>query len=186
MANDSQIQEAQLQYRRVIELQKAGIALYLELGKTLYKIREEKLYLYMGNGGFDTYRDFLDNPEISFSEPAAYEYTSVYEFYCLKHGYQLEDLQDFPLNRLKRLIPLLKNEQEPEKVKQQIESVRGQTSRDFEASISPIAPDKPQVYIDKESLKWVIKFKPETTLEIINITNGENILQPVPDDDQSE
>ena len=185
MSKDEMIADAQIQYRRIIELQKAGIALYLELGKTLYNIREQKLFMYMGNGGFDTYRDFLDNPEISFSESAAYEYTSVYEFYCLKQGYTPDQLQEYPLNRLKRLIPLLKDKENPEEIKKQIEDVRGQTSRDFEATISPIAPDKPQVYIDKETLKWIIKFKPEITLKIININNGENILQPVSDNDEN-
>jgi len=167
-------------YQRVIELQKVGIDWFLEMGKTLYTIREEKLYNYMGNGGFDTYTDFLNNPEIGFSEQSAYVYTSVYEFYIIKLGMTAAELKEMPLNRLKRLIPLLRDKS-VEDAKKLLEKTNGQTSKDFEKTIGEenIAPDKPEVYIDTESTKWIIRFKPECVLKIINIRNGQNILEPV-------
>jgi hypothetical protein len=176
MPNDSQIQKAFDAFHRVVELQKAGIMWFLDMGKTLYEIREDKLYNYMGNGGFDTYRQFLHNPEIGFSEQSAYLYTSVYEFYCLKLGYGADEIKDLPLNRLKKLIPLLKDKTIAE-AKAKVEESRGLTLGDFEAETSQEEQgDKPQVWLDPETRKWIIEFLPKYTLRVTDKTNGKNLL----------
>jgi len=179
--NEVQVNKAFDYYQRIITLQKTGIMWFIEMGKTLYTIREEGLFKFMGDGGFDSYADFLNNPEIGFSDKSAYVYTSVYEFYVLKLQMDPESIKDIPLNRLKRMIPLLKDKT-VEDAKKAIESTNGQTSKDFEKTVEEnnISPDKPEIYLDPENNKWIIRFKPECVLKIVNIRNGQDLLQPVP------
>lgn len=185
--NKVMIERAYEYNSKVVQLQKVGLAWFLELGRTLYEIREQKLYLYMGQGGYDSYEMYLANPEIWFKKSTAYAYTQIYEFYCLKMGYTADDLEKIPLNKLRRMIPLLKDKN-VEEAKQIMDDSQGLSPQDVEETVRENLPEKPAVFLDPESDKWIIKFRLNTVLSIINIENGENLLESDarPTEDQRE
>ena len=142
-------------------LRKQG-ELFLLIGKNLKQIRDEKLYRYLGEGGFDTFKDFLNNPEIGIRPATAYLYIRIYEYYIEQLKLSTEEVVQIPINRLMRLLPALK-EKENNEAKQIVEEIQNLTSYDFDVVIGEkhLEVDKPLVYKCKVCGKWKIEYKPE-------------------------
>jgi len=68
-------------YQQTVLLIKGQRKLFLELGFVLSQIKNKSLYKQMGDGGFETWRSFLANPEINITPSTADVYIKVYEFY---------------------------------------------------------------------------------------------------------
>lgn len=90
-------------YSRVIFLKKKQGELALELGFTLKEIKEKKLYQHMGEGGFDSFEQFLANPEINLKYSTAMAYVRVYEYYIENLKLPKEEVVEIPFNRLHQL-----------------------------------------------------------------------------------
>lgn len=105
--------------------------MFLEFGYTLKRIKEEKLYLQMGEGGYDSFYQFLADPEINLNPNTALAYIRVYEFYVEKLGFKKEDLAGIPLNRLNQIKGFLEDKNKDE-VKEWVEKARTLGRTDFE------------------------------------------------------
>lgn len=134
---------------RCIYLRKKMSELFLEFGWTLKKIRDEKLYLQMGEGGYDTFYQFLADPEINLNPNTAHAYIRVYEFYVEKLKLSREEIIGIPFNRLNQITNYLKDKNEDE-VKEWIEKARHLGRKDFEEELHEhkIAK-KPKIKIEK-------------------------------------
>ena len=115
---------------RCIFLRKKISELFLEFGYVLKKIRDEKLYLQMGEGGFETFYQFLADPEINLNPNTASAYIRVYEFYVEKLGFKKEKLLGIPLNRLNQIKNFLEDKTKNE-VEEWIEKARTLGREDF-------------------------------------------------------
>jgi len=102
-------------YTQTIALIRGQRKLFLDLGFVLSKIKHNKLYLEMGEGGFDTWRSFLANPEINISPSTADVYIKVYNFYIEKLKLPREEVLDIPLVRLNMMKSKLEGLNESER-----------------------------------------------------------------------
>ena len=118
-------------YQRCIHLKKKQGELALEFGYVLKKIRDEKLFKYIGDGGFDNFYQFLSSPEISLNPNTALMYIRVYEFYIEKLKLPKEELIEIPVNRLNQLKSGLEDKTK-EEVLEWIEKAKVLGRRDFE------------------------------------------------------
>lgn len=96
-------------YQYTKDLIKDQRALFLDLGSVLSKIKNGELYKECGNGGFDTWRSFLADPEISITPSTADVYIKVYEFYIERLKMPRQDVVGIPLVRLNMMKSKLEN-----------------------------------------------------------------------------
>ena len=90
--------------RETIDLTKAIETRFLELGKRLYKIREEKLWL----DSYNNYTEFLDTARIN---PAmASMLVSVYKGYVIEGGKDEEELRGIGYSNLYESLPLIESD----------------------------------------------------------------------------
>lgn len=121
-------------YQRCVFLRKKQGELALEFGRVLKEIRDKKLYRYLGEGGFETFNQFLANPEINLNPNTALAYIRVYEYYVLELNIPKENLLDIPFNRLNNLkskIEKLPREEQEE----WIEKAKTLSYTDFKAEL---------------------------------------------------
>lgn len=102
-------------YQRTIFLLKQQRELFLDLGFVLSQIKNQALYKQMGDGGFDTWRSFLANPEINISPSTADVYIKVYEFYIEKLKLPKKEVLEIPLVRLNMMKSKLESLNEEER-----------------------------------------------------------------------
>ena len=117
-------------YKKVTELVKEQRGLFLDLGKLLSEIKEKKLYKQMGEGGFDSWHQFLANPEIDLSPNIAEVYITVYKFYLLKLNMPREEVMTIPLVRLNTMKAKLEHADEAERG-EMIEKAKSLSYGDF-------------------------------------------------------
>lgn len=96
-------------YSKVIYLKKKQGEIALELGYVLKEIKEKKLYQHMGEGGFDSFEQFLSNPEINLKYNTAMAYIRIYEYYVENLKLPKEEIIEIPFNRLHQLVGKIKN-----------------------------------------------------------------------------
>lgn len=146
-------------YTEIRELVRVQARLFLDLGQKLKRIRDEKLYRQIGEGGYESFSQFLNNPEIGLRTSTAYLYIRIYEFYIGRLGLSEGRVTEIPLNRLMRLLPALKQKSESE-AKEIIERVGGLTNYDYDVEVKErkLESDRPKLYVDKESGKYVFEF----------------------------
>jgi len=153
--------------------------LFLIIGKALKTIRDNRLYLYLGDGGFDSFIQFLNNAEVGISQASAYLYIRVFEFYVQRLKMLEDEVIAIPLNRLQRLLPVIKNKEDNE-AKQIIEETGKLTSYDFDKETKErklVDAKRPIVYKDKETDKYVIYFNPDDVKAIMDTKNGKTIYE---------
>lgn len=141
--------------------------IYLIQGKILKDIRDKKLYKYLGNGGFDDFQQFCNNPEIAMNHKTAHAYIGVYELYIEELGYTEADLIEIPLRRLIKLKPHLKK-METQQAIQTVDELKGLTHSDYvqETKTRKLQTEKPMLLYDTDSGKYVFHFKNDQMLEI--------------------
>ena len=150
--------------------------LFIDIGKALKSIRDEKLYLELGEGGFDTFQQFLNNAEIGLRPSTAYLYIRIYEYYYERLQLTQEEVLAIPINRLMRLLPVLKEKTDSE-AKAVIEKISGLTSYDYDVIIGEdkLSVDRPELFRDKETGKWIFQFVPAQVQRIVNKDTGVKI-----------
>lgn len=102
-------------YQQIVSLVKLQRGVFLDLGKLLKEVKDNKLYKQMGDGGFDSWKQFLANPEINFKPVTAEMYIRVYEFYILKMLMPKEEVMEIPLVRLNMMKAKIENSDEEER-----------------------------------------------------------------------
>ena len=135
-------------YQQTISLVKEQRKLFLDLGFTLAEIKRKKLYRYMGDGGFETWKSFLGNPEINIKEITAETYIKVFEFYIEKLQLPREQVLDIPLVRLNMMKAKMETATEEERG-ELIEKAKVLSYKDFQAEIYDGEKRKQKIKITK-------------------------------------
>lgn len=163
---------------RCVFLRKKISELFLEFGFVLKRIRDEKLYLQMGEGGYDTFYQFLADPEINIHPNTASAYIRVYEFYIEKHGLKKEDLLGIPLNRLNQIKSYLE-EKNKEEIEEWVEKARTLGRTDFEKEMEEhkIIKEKD---IRIEKCKKCGKYKIFYKVDSICLCDGTSAIYGIP------
>jgi hypothetical protein len=172
-------------YQSVKDDIKTQSFLYLKIGEKLRQIRDEQLYMYISEGGFDTFQDFLNNPEIGIRPSTAYNYIGIYEEYILRLGMSFEEVMEIPQNRLMRLRPQLKDK-EVEEAREIVNDLGSLTNYDFDIVSEEKGfrrLEKPIMYQDKITNKWVIEFDQDTVEKIIE-TQSKTVIYPATQEEE--
>jgi hypothetical protein len=146
-------------YTEIQVLIKQQAKLFLMLGKALKEIRDNELYKYLGEGGYDTFPQFLNNPEVGLSYSTAYLYIRIYEYYVLNLKLDEEQVIKTPLNKLMRMLPYLKTIENKEAV-EFLEKSLELTNYDFNEELKDkqVQSDRPVTYRCVDCEKWRVEY----------------------------
>lgn len=150
--------------------------LFIDIGKKLKDIRDDKLYKYLGEGGYSTFQHFLANPEIGLRPSTSYLYIRLYEYYIEQLQISREQLMEIPINRLMRLLPSLK-EMDDDKARETITDLGQLTSYDYDIEVveRKIEKARPKLFKNKDNGMWKFEFDPDCVESIVNTKTGETI-----------
>ena len=160
-------------YNKVQEALREQNKMFLIIGQALKLIRENELYKYMGNGGFETFGDFINNPEIGLKQSTAYLYIRVFEYYVERLEFTEKQLITYPLNRLMKLLPHLKKKSD-EEAKELLTNIGNMTDFDYNIEVKEkkLNSKKPALYLDKETGLYILDFEENQMLRIYNKTEN--------------
>jgi len=104
--------EALQVYNELIKWKTIGGLSYLKIGQLLKRIKEEKLYKYLGEGSeeFEDFESFLKTPEINMELRKAYYLIQIWDTFCEKLGFKEEELAGIPWTSLRVLLPVVRKE----------------------------------------------------------------------------
>jgi len=136
---------------------------FLELGYHLKVIRDEKLYEYLGDGGYDSFRMFISDANLGIKHATAYAFVRLYEVYMMKLGYKPTQLSDIPWSKLQALAGIVepRNQQEAD---EWVEKARTLSNSDFQLEIREHKANAkeatfvpfPHIFRCKECGKWIV------------------------------
>jgi hypothetical protein len=155
---------------------------FLKIGYILKRIRDEKIYEYIGEGANESFSQFLASPEIAIKRPTAYLYIRVYEFYIEKLGMKEEEVVSIPSYKLFRLLPLLRGKTK-EEVVTILNDIDGLGTQDTETIIDERNLDqwrRPKIYRCDVCNKWHIHYI------VDNVCNCDSIFKLVQDTEEHE
>ena len=84
-------------HRQLVELKKTVESSGLFMGKLLYEIQEQLLYETLG---YDTFEQYLADPELSFKRATAFNLKKTYKQWVLDYGYEIGELGEVGFERL--------------------------------------------------------------------------------------
>lgn len=91
-------------YLEIIQRRNETAYNILRIGELLLKIKDEKLYEFLG---YDTFKSFYCAPEIGFAESTVYMFTRLYELYIIKLGKPPEMISGIPIGKLQVINPVV-------------------------------------------------------------------------------
>ena len=140
--------------------------LFVHVGRILQIIRDGKLYRYMGEGGYDTFEHYLNNAEIGLQYSTAYLYIRCYEYYIQKLALQPDEVTKIPVNRLQRLLPVLKKMTD-DAAREKIRQIAPLTNYDFMKTVQEEKLEKyrPKMIRCKTCGGWHFEFRTDMLCE---------------------
>lgn len=156
---------AQETYQRLILALNAHNKSAVVIGATLKEIRDEHLYKQFGQGGNDTFIQFLNNPEVGMSQRSAYNYISLYEQLVERLGYSFDEVSVMPHSRMIEVLPKLK-ELPVGEAKDKVQEVVSLTTSDYKQHFKKEngLTQRPHLYLEEG--KWVIETATHNTKKI--------------------
>jgi len=118
-------------YTKTISLVSSQKEIMIDLIEVLKEIKEKKLYRYLGEGGFDTWSQFLAAPEIDLAKPTVDAYIDIYEYYIGTLKIKREELFKISLNRLNILKGKIKKIESKSEQLELIEQAKNLSYSDF-------------------------------------------------------
>lgn len=102
---------AQEEHEAVIQWKNIASASFLHIGKSLKKIKDEKLYKYLGESPeYESFELYILQPEIGIELRKAYYLIQIYEVFIDQLKFKMEDLQGLYWTSLRLLLPVIKEE----------------------------------------------------------------------------
>lgn len=148
-------------YQHVVYLIVQQRKLFLSLGKELKDIKEGKLYKEMGEGGYETWDQFLASPEIDLRRSTADMYIKVYSFYIEKMKLPEEEVLQIPVGRLNLMSAKLESLPEDQRKEFIAKAITlGYTDFQQEARLAP-QKRKINIYHCEKCEKLVIEYDPK-------------------------
>jgi hypothetical protein len=143
-------------YQKLLLAKRNHEVLFLVIGKLLKEIRDNKLHEQLD---YDTFGDFLNSEEVSFSRESAYMYIRVYEYYIEYLQLDESRVADINVSRLSLMMPILRKIEDKEEALQKIDELNTLRHGDFILKVKQQkASDKPSVYYSQELDQWIVSF----------------------------
>lgn len=112
------------------------------LAELLYKLRRYELWRF-AVGGFDSWEDYLKQPEIGISRHKADKMVRIYEYFIIERGFQLPDLEDVPWYALDFIS---KKRPEADLIAQLLADAKVLTQKDFKEAYYDHTEVGPRTY----------------------------------------
>ena len=118
---------AKKSYDNLVKLKQVASISFLYIGQELKKIKEEKLYRYLGEGSpeYESFDEFIKSPEINLELRKAYYLIQIYTVFCEQLGYEPEQLGGLYWTSLRTLLPVVKKDNVEELVEKAKNLTRG-------------------------------------------------------------
>ncbi|MCH7641304.1 hypothetical protein IID22_03850 [Patescibacteria group bacterium] len=131
------------------------------LGQLLQENKENKFW---GKLGYESFREYLGQPEFGYKQAVLYRFAQLYEIYCQRLGYKPEELSDVSYDRLFMIKDkVLEGDKEEWLAKARTLS-QGDLAlelREEDANVGfPEKKTMPKVYRHKDCGKWIIDIDP--------------------------
>jgi hypothetical protein len=147
--------------KKLVTARKMQDVLFLATGKMLKIIKDRHLYRKLD---FETFTQFLNSEELSYSKEKAYMYIRVWEYYCEFLELQEDMIKDLPVGRLSIMIPQLKKLETKEEMIAEVERAKTLRYEDFMAEArNKSAGDKPVVVWNSELDKYIVYYYSDRT-----------------------
>ena len=96
--------------------------LFLEIGKRLKILRDEKMFRLLGD--YQTWSDFLADGRISLSHTTIYTYIGIYEIFVMKYGFSFDLLSPIPYDKLSKVLRSARKAENVEEAREIVEKAR--------------------------------------------------------------
>lgn len=130
--------------------------LFLDIGRLLKTIRDNKLYKLLD---IETFNAFIAQPEIGLSRSLVYGYITIYETYIQKYGYPVSQISSVPYSKLLLIAPRIKDGNK-KKADQLLTQATTLSMSDLRQELTdPDGEPKPRVEITKCNIcnKWRVR-----------------------------
>ena len=96
-------EESVLKYKEIASIS------FLFIGRALKKIKEDKLYRYLGaeSPEFESFENYISSPTINMDLRKAYYLIQIYSTFVLKYGYKPEELSGIYWTALRAILPVV-------------------------------------------------------------------------------
>ena len=121
MTNELIAEKAFSIHQQVVDLKKQMGLAFLKLGHLLKQIRDESLYETLD---YPTFRDYLHSPEVGIHYRTAHYYIDIWETFIERLGYGVDDLVGLSYDRLRKLLPIVKKEQNTSEIMDKAKELR--------------------------------------------------------------
>lgn len=116
---------------------------FFEIGQIFKEIKDEKMWQYMGEGGYDSWKAYLAQPEIYLSQKTVDAYIYIYEVYVERLGISIDVLETVSIHKLNQLASLVKD-LDAEQAVEIVEKVRELGARDFNDELKELKGENPE------------------------------------------
>jgi len=132
-----QSEEAHEDYQKLVDCVALGKELDVYKGKQLWRLKANNLYKKaIGEGGIDTWNDFLKLPEIGLSTSEANRLMDIYEQFVVKLEYSEKEIAQAKTKALHYLLPVAKRgEVSKETMDELLESAQHLTLSQFKEEL---------------------------------------------------
>jgi len=150
-------------WQNLVKAKRSQEGLFLVIGKLLRDIRDEKMYEVLD---YETFTEFLNSSEVSFSRESAYLYIRTYEYYIEYLELNPESVSKLSVGRLAMMIPALKKIGDKSEITEQIEKYSEMRHSEFVREIKNTTrkDNRPSVYFSKEVDKWIVSYYDDSTV----------------------
>lgn len=109
----------------------------ITLGKMFKELKHDKLYQHVGEGGYNSFKDFLKNEEYQVNEGLINKYINIVNLYIDKLGLDDEYVAQIPFWKLDKLASSVRN-LKPDQAIEILEGSVGLTTGDFKDYVKEI------------------------------------------------
>ena len=162
MTKIKKVETAQKNHELILTAIKEISLRWLFLGHLLFENKENKFW---ENLGYESFREYLGQPEFGYKQAVLYRFAQLYDIYCQKLGYKPEQLADVSYDRLFMIKDKILEGDKEEWLSKARTLSQGDLALEVREEDANVGfKDKktmPKVYRHKDCGKWIIDIDPE-------------------------
>jgi len=115
------------------QLVKQQSVLFLDTGRILKVIRDEKYYEHLD---YESWTAFLGDNQIGIGQSTAYAYIGIYEEFVMKYGFSFEILSEVPWYKLQYILPSVRRSKDITEVKEYFDKAKSLSRSDLAIEVN--------------------------------------------------
>lgn len=110
---------------------------FVIIGKLLYKLKTDSVFLQAVGEGINTWEDYISQPEIGLARGEASRLIQIYEQFVLRLGLSEEEVSKIPVKNIHYLLPLVKGatEENADDIRALIDDATHLSQKDFKERV---------------------------------------------------